>query len=220
MDLRDLITASAAQYGIDPATKLRIAELESSLNPAAANPNSSAEGLFQFIDSTWNQYGQGADRRDPAANADAAGRFLRDVSGSLRGALGREPEGWELYMGHQQGAGGARKLLSADPSMRAADLLGADAVRLNGGREDMTVGDFLGTWRNKFNGAAPTTSLRPVARPEGLGGLFGGEDAGIVPPMPSLRPVARPDRREAEAEQAAKRRQAFFGAGGLADTFS
>lgn len=75
--ITDIIRSASERHGVDPDVMLRLAQRESSLNPAAKNPKSSAGGLFQFIDGTWNQYGRG-DKFDPAANADAAARMMRD----------------------------------------------------------------------------------------------------------------------------------------------
>lgn len=75
--ITDIIRGASERHGVDPDVMLRLAQRESSLNPSAKNPKSSAGGLFQFIDGTWNQYGRG-DKFDPAANADAAARMMRD----------------------------------------------------------------------------------------------------------------------------------------------
>ena len=75
--ITDIIRGAAERHGVDPDVMLRLAQRESSLNPSAKNTKSSAGGLFQFIDGTWNQYGRG-DKFDPAANADAAARMMRD----------------------------------------------------------------------------------------------------------------------------------------------
>ena len=151
-----LIASAAQQYGQDPATLTRIAQIESSLDPNAKNPNSSAGGLFQFIDSTARQYGL-SNKFDPAASADAGARLARDNANGLRNALGRDPTPGEIYLAHQQGLGGAIKLLS-NPNARAADLVGAEAVRLNGGNPGMTAAQFASLWDRKMGlpgGSAP-----------------------------------------------------------------
>ena len=95
--VRTAIDAAASRYGVDPTALSVIAQLESGGNPAAQNPNSSAGGLFQFIDSTAQQYGL-TDKFDPYASADAGARLARDNAASLRRAIGREPTVGELYL--------------------------------------------------------------------------------------------------------------------------
>jgi hypothetical protein len=149
-DLNAAIQQAAQARGVDPAYLTRLAQIESGGRTNAANPNSSAKGAFQFINSTAKQYGL-QNPNDPAQSADAAARFTLDNKAALVKALGREPSPGELYLAHQQGAGGASKLLS-NPSASAAALVGQDAIRLNGGRPDMTAGDFASKWTNKFGG--------------------------------------------------------------------
>jgi hypothetical protein len=129
------------------------------------NPNSSAGGPFQFIDSTARQYGV-QDRYDWNQSTDGASRLAQDNANTLRRTLGRDPTAAELYLAHQQGGGGASKLL-ANPNARAVDIVGADAVRLNGGNENMTAMDFAGKWLNKFGGgAAPSGGgMSPQGQP-------------------------------------------------------
>ena len=57
--------------GTDYEILYRIAYCESGWKETAKNPNSSASGLFQFINSTWKRYGQG-DVFDPYNNINAA----------------------------------------------------------------------------------------------------------------------------------------------------
>jgi len=156
-EISELIEAASARHGVSPVAMKAIALLESGGDPKAKNPRSSAGGLFQFIDRTANDVGL-ADRFD-AAQASDSGAFLGSRNAaSLRRALGREPTTGELYLAHQQGADGAVRLLR-DPSRRAVDLVGADAVRLNmpaaelekrGGVENVTAeggGGFGRLWR-------------------------------------------------------------------------
>lgn len=74
--IEDLVVAKAKEYGLDPVKALRIAKCESGLNPLAKNPNSSAKGIFQFIDGTWSSVsrirGISASVLDAEANIDNA----------------------------------------------------------------------------------------------------------------------------------------------------
>lgn len=151
--LGDLFARKEAELGLPPGYLQRTAAIESSGNPNAQNPNSSAGGLFQFIDSTAKQYGL-TNKMDPVASTEAAARLAADNKAVLSRALGREPTAGELYLAHQQGGGGATKLL-ANPNARAVDVVGADAVRLNGGNPNMTAAEFASRWVSKVDGGQP-----------------------------------------------------------------
>lgn len=153
-DIRKVIVDAASRYGIDPNALVAIAAIESGGNPNAKNPNSSAGGLFQFVDGTAKDYGL-ANRYDAAQAADAAARLARDNAAHLRTTLGRDPTAGELYLAHQQGAGGAASLLK-NPNALATDIVGYDAVRLNGGAPGMTAGQFAAKWINKVGAGSGT----------------------------------------------------------------
>lgn len=152
-DIHGVITSAADRYGISHNYALRVAHIESRFDPNAINGGSRATGLFQFIPSTWRSYGQGQSARDPVANTDAMMRFTVANRDYLRRAWGREPTEGELYLAHQQGAGGAVKLLAA-PAVRAVDVVGERAVLGNGGTLDMTAGQFAQKWIRKVDGAS------------------------------------------------------------------
>lgn len=182
-DVRKIVSDAAVRHGVDPNALLKIAMIESSGNPNAKNPKSSAGGLFQFIDKTARHYGL-KDKFDPAQAADAAARLAKDNAAHLRKALGREPTGGELYLAHQQGAGGAARLLS-NPTKSAASIVGSAAVQLNGGREGMTAGEFANLWVSKAGGRVPagvdatrTAAAAPGGEISTRGGTFrpGGRD--------------------------------------------
>lgn len=146
-DLLPRFAQAEAQYGLPKNFLAQTAKIESSFNPSAKNPNSSAAGLFQFTRGTARDYGL-ANPLDPIASTDAAARLAADNKATLARALGRDPSAGELYLAHQQGGGGASKLL-ANPNARAVDIVGRDAVMLNGGREDMTAAEFARRWTQK-----------------------------------------------------------------------
>lgn len=150
--IMDIITNAANQQGVSPNVLSYIAQVESGGNPNAKNPKSSAGGLFQFIDSTANQYGL-QDRFNPEQASNAAAQLLKDNSNFLSKKLGREPTQDELYLAHQQGAQGAYNLIS-NPNARASDLVGRDAISLNRGNPDMTAAQFVGQWKQGKSGNA------------------------------------------------------------------
>lgn len=173
------IDLAAARHGVDAATLRTIAQIESGGNPRAKNPTSSAGGLFQFIDSTARQFGL-ADRYDPQQASDAAARLMKANASHLRRTLGREPTPGELYLAHQQGPGGAEKLLK-NPNARAVDVVGAAAVRLNGGRPNMTAGQFANLWISK----AENGYVMP-SNPDQLVGPAGGAEQAATAPTVTL----------------------------------
>ena len=204
--ISDIIRAAAARYGVDPETMLRTAQIESTMNPAAANPRSSARGLFQFITPTWQQYGGGADPLDPEASADAAARFTRDNIGTFQNRLGRAPTPAETYLMHQQGPAGAISLLR-DPNAPASAAVGPKAIQYNGGDPMMTAGDFAAKWTGKFDGTQPVaeTPMMPIPGRDTLApaDLVPGRQGGV-----DLAPLMAVFARAAET-QAPQRRRPF-----------
>lgn len=156
-----------AKYGLPSGFLEKTAYIESRGNPKAKNPNSSAGGLFQQIDSNAKEWGV-KDRFDPVQSTEGAAKFAASNAKYLRGILGREPTGGELYLAHQQGPGGAAKLLS-NPNALAVDIVGEKAVKLNGGNVNMTAGEFANIWISKFNGQrAPTTAQQATGGTTGF----------------------------------------------------
>lgn len=149
-DLARLFSTKENEFGLPPGYLAKTAQVESGGNPSARNPNSSATGLFQFVKSTGQQYGL-TNPLDPVASTDAAARLAADNKRALTQALGREPTAGELYLAHQQGAGGAAKLL-ANADAPAEAVVGPEAFRLNGGQPGMTAGQFAQKWTSKVDG--------------------------------------------------------------------
>ena len=145
-----IIDAAAAKYGVPAQEARAMAWIESRGDPNAVSPTG-ATGLFQFTQGTAAQYGL-SDRKDAAANADAAMRLYVDNRDGLRKALGREPTFGEIYLAHQQGLGGAAALLK-DPARLAGDVVGEQSVRVNGGAPGMTAGQFANLWIKRANAA-------------------------------------------------------------------
>jgi hypothetical protein len=143
-----LVRDTAEKNKLDPDDFLRMAEIESGLDPHARHPVSGASGLFQFLPSTARQY-KLKSVFDAEANANAAAALWSDNSRALKKGLGRKPTSAELYLAHQQGARGAIELLT-HPDAPAAMIVGDKAVTLNGGTQDMSAGRFTSMWITRF----------------------------------------------------------------------
>lgn len=152
--LSSAISTAASSSGVDPAYMTRLAMVENGGKVEGGSPLSSAQGPFQFLSGTAKQYGL-ANPNDPAASADAAARLTLDNKTALTNALGREPTPGELYLAHQQGAGGAIKLLQ-NPNAPVESVIGAQAARNNAATPGMTAGQFANKWMGKFGDIAQT----------------------------------------------------------------
>lgn len=174
---------------------------ESGGNPYAKNPNSSAEGLYQFLEPTWNglmqshpELGLTPDgRSDPAQQERAMRAFTADNARTLKGAgLGVDPG--SLYAAHFLGAGGATKVLQGDPNSPVSAYVSPEVITANPDLANMTVGQFK-NWAASKGGnssggyAAPTVNT----------GMPGGGGAGGrgLPPREAMmalfrNPVTRP----------------------------
>lgn len=144
--------------------------IESGFGKDLKSVSSTAAGPFGFIDSTARKYGllgDGVDlRNDIVQSAAAAGALAADNAKVLSNSLGRSPTAGELYLAHQQGAGGAVQLLK-NPSEPAIDVLGRlykspemalQALVHNGGNISMTAGEFAKMWTSKMDRAPVTPS--------------------------------------------------------------
>lgn len=148
-DVAKAINDASRMYGEDPDLMLSIADLESRFRNVPNSQGSGAAGVFQFIPSTAKQYGL-ANPYDIPASADAATRLVRDNRAALQNAGVKEVTPAMIYFAHQQGAGGAAKLL-ANPNAPAIATLGRRQVLMNGGNAGMTGQQFFDMWSQKFN---------------------------------------------------------------------
>lgn len=134
--VKDTLDKVSQQTGVDSDLLHGIAKVESSMNPNAKAPTSTASGLMQITQPTWKalvmkygkQYGFGMqDIMNPQANATAGALLASDNAQKLSDKLGREPDNAELYMAHFLGANKAVKLLNASPRDIAAQVLPSEA---------------------------------------------------------------------------------------------
>jgi hypothetical protein len=169
-------------------------------------------GIFQIGPEVAADFGVTPERlRDPRVNAAVAAMLAGRNAAALRGALGRQPQPWELYLAHQQGLGGATALLRA-PGAKAVDVLAsayggdrnaaAQAITQNGGNINMTAGEFASLWAQKFGGALP----QPFT------GGPGAQGAGEAPPemVSTPSPTASPLRNDINEFLAKRNRREVY----------
>ena len=140
------------EYDLPSGYLATTASIESNLGKKMNNPRSSAKGIFQFIDSTAEEYE--VDVYDWKSSSLGAAKLAAANKQSLENKLKRSITGEELYLAHQQGAGGAGKLLER-PTAMAVDVVGATAVNLNLGSDQngttLTAQDFSDIYKDKYN---------------------------------------------------------------------
>lgn len=107
--------------------------------PGNRRYTSSAVGLDQFVNETWNtmvkRYGKSHGlkkdgRTDPLQSSIAAGLLAKENINALKGSLKRDPTQTEAYLSHVLGSGQAIRFLKnmkADPSAIPAKVMEAEA---------------------------------------------------------------------------------------------
>jgi hypothetical protein len=177
----DLITSSAQRYGLDPQALKRFVQIESGGNPGATT--GSYMGLLQLSPSEFYARG-GHNIFDPAENLDVGSQKLAQESASFAHKYGRAPDASDLYLIHQQGAGGAAAHMAnpsapawqnmystaegqaKGPSWAKQAIWGNVPDNLKaqyGSVDNMTSQDFMNLWRAKVNGGSAPDPSQPVA---------------------------------------------------------
>jgi hypothetical protein len=177
-------------FGAEPGTGVggtpventvsKIIGVESSGNPTAKNPKSSATGLGQFISGTWlgmiKKYRpdlmQGrstaqilALRTDPTISREMTTKLTQETEAFLN-ANGLPVTEGNLYLGHFLGTGGARSVLQAPDDMPLASLLSPGTMRANDFLRGKTVGWVKNWAARKMGSAVPMVAGGGVVAPE------------------------------------------------------
>lgn len=181
---------------------------ESGGDPNATNPNSSASGPGQFIDSTFLDVARKM-QPDLAGKSDAEVLALKTDPQFARQATeyyaqqnqanlaknGLPVTPGNTYLSHFAGPGGAVKILQADPNASVSDILGPKVVAANPFLKDMTA-QGLQAWAAKKMGAslpqpgaqnsAPVNSPNPPAAPPAAPP---GPPLSLAPPSAAAAPI-------------------------------
>lgn len=171
-DLQAGIHRASATYGVPEDWLARTAQLESAGGRETGPSRAGASGPFQLMPAVAVQYG--ANAKDAGSSADAAAQLYKHNLSVLQDGLGRQPDGAEMYLAHQQGAAGALALLT-HPDENAVDALSPfyrsrqaaqAAITDNGGSPNMTASQFSGMWANRWSmtpGAPGSVGSHPTA---------------------------------------------------------
>lgn len=151
-------------------------------NPAAKNPNSSAVGNHQFLDETWldvlGKYrpdlvrGKSRDeilqmRADPALSASMADVYARENTAALTQA-GFEPTPANLALAHRFGAAGAAKILAAEranPNAPLSSVLPEEVLKVNKELRTMTIAQGRAMFEQQMAGVAGAGGNAAAAAP-------------------------------------------------------
>lgn len=156
--ISDLIQSAAGRYNLPADLMQNIAGAESSGRSDAANPRSSAKGIYQFIDSTWEGLGgTPGNQFDPQENVELGAKYIRQNAEKLKNDLGRNPTYAETYAAHYFGPGVAKMLSGADPQDPIEVGLGmfnspktvGRILQSNPNLQDKTVGEVLASLEKK-----------------------------------------------------------------------
>ena len=147
---------AAVDAGIPASYLPKVLGVESGGNPNAVSPTG-AKGLYQFTKSTWNYINKKYDLgltnpMDPVQNTKAAAYLAKENAQALE-KYNLPVNDTNLYITHNIGAGGAKKLLNADPMAKVNEVLDMVLIKNNpiffkakGGGWN-TVGDALGKYQ-------------------------------------------------------------------------
>lgn len=153
----------------------RIIGAESGGNASAKNPNSSASGLGQFIDSTWLKtvktyrpdIASGlsdkeilALKRDPALGREMTRRYTEENAAAL-GAAGLPATAGNIYLAHFLGPGGAKQVLTSGDDASLEEILSPAVIKANSFLRGKSVG-WIRNWADKkMGGGSPNVANNP-----------------------------------------------------------
>ena len=133
-DVANMIDEVSAKFGIDRGIMFAVASIESSFNVGAKASTSTAKGLFQFTQRTWDDLIKrktfagfrftSKDIHNPYKNTTMAAAYLKNIQEKMQSTLGRSPAPADIYLAHFLGLTGANAFLTALTS--SPDSLGKD----------------------------------------------------------------------------------------------
>ena len=163
MNWQKLDEVELPKLGGDPYLQ-KVSAVESNHNPNARAQGSSATGQYQMTRGTfeglrnqdsalknvsWDQHNQSPYIQEAAA------RTLNQQNEQLMRRAGHESTDLNKYLYHFAGPTGAAKLLSADPKLTVAQVLGETVAKANPSLANKSVGQVKDLFARKLTGATP-----------------------------------------------------------------
>jgi hypothetical protein len=171
--VNDAIRVAASQSGVDPAVLTRSAQIESGGDPGSNRDKPTKyKGLFNLDPDEFKKYGPpGGDIYNANDNALAAAAKMKAEGNQFASINGRQPNGFDQYMIHQQGVAGYsahlnnpnapawQNMLSTGEGQEKGEGWARKAIWGNipdqykttfGSVDNVTSRDFLAMWQAKF----------------------------------------------------------------------
>lgn len=194
LDIDGLVKEAADKAGVDPTWLRAFVDIESGGNPKAGRKGSKYAGLLQLSPDESAKYSAaGVDMNDPSNQLAAGAAKLKADMEAYKAKYGNDPTPEELYMIHQQGAGGfdahrnnpdapawdnmaktaqGRRLGQKWAKQAIWGNLPKEAQQQFGDVNNVTSGQFMDLWRNrvgerikKFTPPPQQTASAPMMPP-------------------------------------------------------
>ncbi|OAJ66351.1 transglycosylase SLT domain-containing protein [Gluconobacter cerinus] len=150
--------AAARAAGINPDTLAAFGQIESHFQNVG-NTSSSAQGVWQVTDGTWNQYASRlglstADRSDPVAQAKVASAIISDYASTVSRATGAPATGTQVYGAYMFGTkAGSAIATASNPNAPLSQFVSAKALAANN-MSGWTVGQYQQTVASRMGSGA------------------------------------------------------------------
>jgi soluble lytic murein transglycosylase-like protein len=152
--------AAAKAAGINPDTLAAYAQIESHFQNTG-NSSSSATGVWQITNGTWNDYASklglsSADRNDPTAQAKVASAIISSYASAVSKSTGTPATSAQVYAAYMFGPSAGSKIAAATSSTPLSSLVSRSSLAANN-MSGWTVGQYLSTVSTRMGSGASET---------------------------------------------------------------
>jgi Transglycosylase SLT domain len=154
--------ADATAAGINPDTLAAFGQIESNFQNTG-NATSSASGVWQVTDATWNQYASqlglsDADRSDPAVQAQVASAIISSYANSVASSTGSSPTTEQVYGAYMFGPSAGSQMAQASADAPLSAFVSATALA-NNNMSGWTVGQYYSTVASRMGSGATEAAV-------------------------------------------------------------